>query len=144
MKYYGALTQDIVNHFSGRKREGLIALIVNVRDKTIQPIPYSKEHIDFVCSLLTLESREELKKNPQIASHLIPSYIELKEIMGELTVVKIFTGMSSTEMVAKVWHTQSDLKKAHKLAHEFVENGDFPLLNPLEEEAIMGDFKDAA
>ncbi len=129
------LTWDLVERFGGRKAEGLFSILINTNSGEIYIVPREIEHIDFACRLLNIE-RDEFKREPQIASHLIPVHIKIN---GEGFVEKIVTGISGLELYG-VRHTKIAVETAHAIAHKFVEKGEVPILRKLEEDRIVYQF----
>ena len=105
------LSKDILRKYCGRKKEGVIALLIDVNKKEIYPIPKGVEHVQ-LAALILGKRKNELEKNPALAAHLIPSTIEIKE--GEVR--GVLTGVSGLELGLKVRHKKSDLPKAHAIA----------------------------
>ena len=127
------LTWKIFENHGNRKENGVLTFIINTVTKEIYPIPKNIEHIDFVCLILGYETRNELKRNPSSASHLVATYLTIKE--GEIT--KILTGFSSTEMAGGVRHTKKQINEAHKIIHKLISKGEIPLKEDLDnDEAI--------
>ncbi|MBW2981992.1 hypothetical protein KY343_03875 [Candidatus Woesearchaeota archaeon] len=108
MKSIEYLSKDVIQEFGGRKQAGVIALIIDVKEKKIYPVPHNLEHVDFAALLLD-KKKGELKKNPQLAARLIPSTISIEE--GKI--VGVLTGVSGLEIGLKVKHKSSDLENAH-------------------------------
>ena len=111
MKTIQYLSEDVLKKYCGRKKEGIIALLINVDDGKVYPVPKNLEHVNFTALLLG-KTKKELEKNPKLAAHLIPStiYMENRKIKG------VLTGVSGLELGLKVRHNKADLKKAHDMA----------------------------
>ncbi len=123
VKLITRLTWDIVKNYSDRKEEGLIALIVNTNTGEIHLVPRDIEHVDFVCRLLDI-NKKELKKDPTIVSHIIPSMVIINQ---EREVVGVITGVSGLELGWGVRHTREALERVHSIIHKFIENGEVPI-----------------
>jgi len=105
------LSEKVLKEYCGRKKEGIIALLIDVDKEKIYPIPKKMEHVTFAALLLG-KSVKELKENPSLAASLIPSTIEIEN--GNI--VGIVTGTSGLELGLKVRHHPTNLQKAHSLA----------------------------
>jgi|SRR3989344_6633376 len=121
IRIYNRLTWSLVSRFGDRKEHGYLSLIVNVENDEIYIVPHEKEHIMLVEQLLSVD-RNYIRKNSDIASHLVPSIIEIQdsEVKG------VLTGFSGLESGFKVRHTEEQLDRAHVLVLAFVENGEIP------------------
>lgn len=97
----------------------------------IYPVPIEIEHIDFVSALIGNNVRDF----PQIASKIIPSNLLIRnsEMPEDTEVYGILTGYSGMETGFGVRRYINDLNLAHKLMKEFVERGEIPFSEDLEE-----------
>lgn len=114
------LTLEIIRAFFPRKKEGYLSIIVDTNNNDVHLVPIDMEHIDFVCQLIKT-TRENLKKSPDMASHLVPALIKIDE---NHVVKEIISGVSSTEIAGGIKHTAHQLEIAHTIANGFVYNGE--------------------
>lgn len=129
MKYssFPVLTWSLFSKYSGRKQAGFINVFVDVNANEIIPIPRDIEHITFVAEILNCDI-QEIKENPAKCSHLVPSIIQ---ISGDY-VISVVTGVSGLEIAFKVRHKKEHLQIAHSLVWAFIENGEIPIGNLVE------------
>ncbi|HLC86637.1 MAG TPA: hypothetical protein VJG30_05100 [Candidatus Nanoarchaeia archaeon] len=127
------LTYKLLELFNNRKRTGLFSVIVNTRIEKVHPVPRYIEHIAFTCKLLKID-KKRLLENPDIASHLVPSNININD---KGFIDGIITGISGLELGAKVKHTKYQLDTAHNLVLLFIQNGEVPVAEKLQTNKIM-------
>ncbi|MBS3174918.1 hypothetical protein J4440_03495 [Candidatus Woesearchaeota archaeon] len=128
------LTWKVIEKYGNRKYQGLLTFFVNVTTEEIFPVPVDIEHIDFICKLINFDNRNELRQNPFAAMHLVPSTIHIND---DGYIDSVITGVSSLEMGAGVRHSKENIKKAHKLIHDFISNGELPIGTLKEDKPIM-------
>lgn len=117
------LTYKFLELFGDRKRTGLFSIIVNTKNGRVHPVPRYMEHVSFVCKLLRIDKKKLLEK-PDIASHLVPSNININD---EGFIDGIITGVSGLEIGARVRHTKESLDIAHTIALQYIQNGEIPV-----------------
>lgn len=117
VKSYTYITKPLLKEQLEGKRSGAIRLLINVRRKKIYSVEPSKYHSGVAATLLGMGDIDDLKKDPQSASHLIPSVITIED--NKITVV--VTGKSSLEVDFHIKHTEKDLENAHLLVLKFVD-----------------------
>jgi len=125
MRIHNRLTWALYNSFGGRKKPGYLSVVVDLKTKTIYPVPLGKEHVKFVAENLLGISEDELSNDTSLAMRIIPSIIEIDGIAGE--VKGVLTGVSGVEIGYRVRHLKQDIEKAHGLVIGFIEQGEIPL-----------------
>lgn len=118
------LTWKLYDKFGGRKKEGYLSLIVDVKTGIIYPVPLELEHIKFALTLLG-KKKEDIEKNPGLASHLIPSLIFVDDVKRE--VIGVLTGSSGMEPGFGVRHEKKDLNLAYQLVLRFINEGNIKI-----------------
>lgn len=131
-KVANTLTWAVANNYIGRKKGGLISVMVNVETKEVIPIPRNVEHVDFTSALLGME-RDDLRNDPSRAARWIPSNIE---VLGD-EVIGVITGVSGLELGFRVRHTRADLQAAHDRVIQWVLEGELYVVEPLEKSEIV-------
>lgn len=135
----GGMTRELFEVFGNRKHEGLFAAFVNVRTEEIIPVPIGVEHIEFASRLLHL-APSDIKAHPDVASHLVASYLQVEMNKEGPIIVGVLTGVCGMNLGYGVRHMREDLEKAHALMLQFALAGDIPLAKPLRLSKIMYDF----
>ena len=74
--------------------------------------------------ILSLENKNEIRENPHIASHLMPSTIEID---NEENITGVITGISGAEMGYGVRHTEEQLETGHAMILKFIIDGELPI-----------------
>lgn len=115
MKAYTYITKELLDVYTKRKGRDILSIIVDVENDKIYAVPVDKEHVQFVSELLE-RGLDDLKDNPQSASHLVPVNIGIED--GTITAV--VTGYSGLELGFKVRHSNEELRKAHDVAWAFI------------------------
>jgi hypothetical protein len=133
------MTRELFEVFGNRKQEGLFAAFVNVKTEEIIPVPIGVEHIEMAARLLHL-APSDIKAHPDVASHLVASYLQIEKSPAGLKIVGILTGVCGTNMGYGVRHERSDLEKAHALMLQFALNGEIPVAAPLKLNRILFEF----
>ncbi|OYT32566.1 hypothetical protein DRJ22_00060 [Candidatus Woesearchaeota archaeon] len=125
MRFYDFLTYSLINQYGNRKKPGRLSILVNVEEKKIYAVPRKIEHIDYA-----KQFNIELSK-------LIPVHIDTKlNENGLEEIIGLVTGVSGMEIGYGIRHSKKDLEEAHKLAKDFIENGELPI-KKLEEDKII-------
>ena len=124
MKTASSLTWGLYNAYGGRKKPGYLAVVVNLKENVIYPIPTNEEHADFISKRILGTSKNELSMHPEWAEKIIPSIIEIDDISGK--VKGVLTGVSGVEIGYRVRHDKEDIEKAHAKVIEFLKNGEIP------------------
>jgi len=133
LKNYNSLTWAVYNNYGGRKKQGIVAIYVDVNTKNVYPIPIKMEHINFLSQFLG-KTEEEIREDPLSASHLVPSVIEIRDPPGE--VIGLITGTSGAEMAYGIRHTKKQLEDGHAIALYFIENGELPIADDFKKEIV--------
>src|SRR3989338_7528375 len=103
------LTWKLFEAYGGRKKSGMLSVMVNARTDEIFPVPKKIEHVKFTASLLEVKV-DNIEANPEIASHMISSNI----VVENEVVVEVFTGRCGLQfMKPPVRHDPDDLRKVH-------------------------------
>lgn len=130
-----SLTRAVINRYLGRKKPNYLSVIVDAKTLAVYPVPPDQEHIAFAAALLNIEE-DDIKARPSRAQHLIPSLIVIKDFK----VAGVVTGVSGMEIGFNVRHKRADLKLAHDRVWEFINKGELPIAEKLEENKIIYEY----
>jgi len=122
MKTIEKLEWGTFNGFGNRKKTGRLSILVDVNSKQIYPVPLKQEHIDFANRVKGISGLEKL----------IPSHIDIEEWSG---VIRVITGICGMEINFGIRHTSEDVERAHRIAVDYVKNGEISY-ESLKEEII--------
>lgn len=109
------ITKEIFYAFGGRKHEGILSVIIDVRSGKVFLVPHTMEHISAACELLGV-SKKQLEANPLLAQDLVPVNILVRDDL----VVGVLNGRSGMEMGYKVTHPKQSLDRAHVLIWDII------------------------
>jgi len=124
-KAYKILQISIINDpkYFPRKKPDQLCVIVDTSKGEVYPVPVSIEHIDFAGMILGY-TKEDIIKNPDIASKLVPSNLRLKNVYSNPEIYSIVTGQSGMEAGFGVKHSREQIDTAHELVFGFIMNGE--------------------
>ncbi len=124
-----ALTQELIEPYINRKREGRIDFVVNLETDEYNIVPKDMEHKDY---MPMLDRKDD--------SSLVPFWFKLERENSKYIVREIILGASSFEATTGVKHTPAQLFRARELAYMLAINND--LLIELDRERILKTFCD--
>ncbi len=132
-KAFRFLTWGVFNNYIGRKKANLFSVIVDTNDGSIYPVPTDTEHIDWAAQILGC-TRDDIRQDPSMASHLIPVVIETSPPPEELR--RVVIGTCGMEIGYRVRHTAEQLERGRAMVMEFLEGGEVPLAKDLQPEVV--------
>ncbi len=120
--YINTLTLEIEEKFGDRKKPGMISFIYDAEKDEFAIVIQNKEHIETAAEILKVK-KSDIERNPDIASHLIPINIIIKN--NEIK--EIIIGVSSIELGYHVRHSKEDLVKARDATWELVRSSEYQI-----------------
>ena len=120
--YINTLTLEIEEKFGDRKKPGMISFIYDAEKDEFAIVIQNKEHIETAAEILKVK-KSDIERNPDIASHLIPINIIIKN----KKIKEIIIGVSSIELGYHVRHSKEDLVKARDATWELVRSSEYQI-----------------
>ncbi len=122
------LTEDLLKYAKKLGNQYFLRFLVDVRNSKVYILPPkmkgSKEHVDAAVSILGLKNREDIKRNPEIAKHLVDCYISIEE--GKVKEILVHYSLCSLVTWGNVKYEPEDIDKAYGIIWKFVHEGKIP------------------